>query len=55
MEDFDNTPVDENESECPCCAVLALRVAALEVMVADLAHSRAVLRQVLEDQDEEWY
>ena len=55
MEDFDTTPVDENESECPCCAALALRVAALEVKVADLAHSRAVMRQALESQDEEWY
>jgi hypothetical protein len=62
MEDFDTTPVNENESECPCCAALtesvytlSLRVAALEAMVADLGVSRAVMRQALEDQDEEWY
>ncbi len=76
MEDFDNTPLNENESECPYCAALGFRVAALEVMVADLealltlrvargvalevqvadlAASRAVMRQALEDQDEEWF
>jgi hypothetical protein len=55
MEDFDTTPVDENESECPCCAVLARRVAALEVLVADLQYSRRVRRAQVEDNDEQWW
>lgn len=55
MEPYDTTPLDENESECPCCAELARRVAALEVQVADLHHRRAVSREQADDTDPEWY
>jgi len=55
MEDVDNTPVDENESECPCCAKMRARVTALEVQVADLVHRRRVSRQQATDQDPEWF
>lgn len=55
MEPYDTTPVDENESECPCCAALADRVAALEVLVADLHTRRAVSREQADDTDPEWY
>lgn len=62
MRRFDDTPTDENESECPCCADLALRVALLRAAVAELAAEVADLhyrRRVSRDQvvnlDPEWY
>ena len=55
MRRFDDTPGEETESECPCCAALALRVAALEVQIADLHHRRAVSREQADDTDPEWF
>jgi len=55
MEDFDTTPVDENESECPCCAEMRTRVTRLEVQVADLTFRRRVSRDQVVNLDPEWY
>jgi len=55
VKEIDETPLPENESECPCCAALAIRVATLAVEVADLHHRRRVSRQQAVDQDPEWY
>ena len=35
MKEIDDTPVSENESECPCCAELALRVAELRALYGE--------------------
>ena len=55
MKEIDDTDPHKSESECPCCAALALRVAALEVQIADLHHRRAVSREQADDTDPEWF
>ena len=59
---IDDTPLPENESECPCCAKLAVRVAEMaaalamaQVELADLHFSKRVSREQAEDTDPEWY
>ena len=59
MEDFDTTPVDENESECPDCAKIAIlieeideRLDRLLIRIANLETQRTPQD---ENDDPEWF
>jgi len=64
MKEIDDTPVNESESEYEdlsrddwhrLVSQLVQRISELDERVGELEVSRAVMRQKLEEQDEEWY